>query len=179
MNGKALGVLIRRELLAGLARYGITDLPVKQGYQPTTQGRVTRCLYFWSLPDTPVGAQYRSEKVDPNTLLLTTAENQQIASSFQAGVLTPDDPSDLNQKTAKDLTVLARMIVSSAYFVAAIRSGGAGGIRDVSAVRNPQFVNDRDEYEFNPSFDFTVTHKQSIIQLTDSIDSMEFNLYRV
>lgn len=178
MNEKALGILIRRELLAGLARYGVTDLPVKQGYQPTTQGRVTHCLYFWSLPDAPEGWQYRRHVTDPNTLLTTTEESQIIASSFQVGALVPDDPTNLTQKTAKDLTVLARMVVQSQPFLRAMTAENVG-VRRPSDVRNPQFVNDRDQYEFNPSFDFTVTHKQVIIQLTNSIERVEVNIHRV
>lgn len=178
MNEKALGILIRRELLAGLARYGVTDLPVKQGYQPTTQGRVTRCLYFWSLPDTPEGWQYRKHTLDEGTMLASTEETQIIASTFQMGVLVPDDPTNLTQKTAKDLTVLARMVVQSQPFLRAMKAENVG-VRRPSDVRNPQFVNDRDQYEFNPSFDFTVTHKQVIIQLTDSIERVEVNIHRV
>lgn len=177
MNEKDLDKLIRAELLKGLARYGVTDIPVKQGYQPTTQGRLDKCIYFWALPDIPDGWQYRKHKTDEAGQIRTT-ETQVIASSYQVGALIPDDPSDSNQKTAKDITVLARMVVQSQPFVIAMTKSGVG-VRRPSEVRNPQFVNDQDQYEFQPSFDFTVTHKQVIMQLTDSIDSTEFNIHRV
>lgn len=177
MNEKALDKLIRAELLKGLARYGVMDMPVKQGYQPTTQGRLGKCIYFWALPDIPEGWQYRKHKADEAGQISTT-EIQIIATSYQVGALIPDDPSDSNQKTAKDITVLARMVVQSQPFVIAMTKAGIG-VRRPSEVRNPQFVNDQDQYEFQPSFDFTVTHKQVIIQLTDSIESVEFNIHRV
>ena len=177
MNEKALDKLIRAELLKGLARYGVTDMPVKQGYQPTTQGRLDKCIYFWALPDIPEGWQYRKHNVNEASQIETT-ETQIIATSYQMGALIPDDPSDADQKTAKDITVLARMVVQSQPFVIAMTKAGVG-VRRPSEVRNPQFVNDQDQYEFQPSFDFTVTHKQVIIQLTDSIDSTEFNIHRV
>ena len=177
MNEKALDKLIRAELLKGLARYGVTDMPVKQGYQPTTQGRLDKCIYFWALPDIPEGWQYRKHKADEAGQISTT-ETQIIATSYQMGALIPDDPSDSIQKTAKDMTVLARMVVQSQPFVIAMTKAGIG-VRRPSEVRNPQFVNDQDQYEFQPSFDFTVTHKQVIIQLTDSIESVEFNIHRV
>lgn len=177
MNEKALDKLIRAELLKGLARYGVTDMPVKQGYQPTTQGRLDKCIYFWALPDIPEGWQYRKHNVNEASQIETT-ETQIIATSYQVGALIPDDPSDANQKTAKDITVLARMIVQSQPFVIAMTKAEVG-VRRPSEVRNPQFVNDQDQYEFQPSFDFTVTHKQVIIQLTDSIESVEFNIHRV
>lgn len=178
MNEKALSALIRKELLAGLARYGVTDLPVKQGYQPTTQGRVTRCIYYWSLPDAPEGWQFTARTTDPQTLLMTTKETQLIASSFQIGALCPDDPAQINQRTAKDLTVLARMVVQSQPFIRAMHRADVG-VRRPTDVRNPQFVNDEDQFEYSPSFDFTVTHKQVIIQSTDSIDKIEVNIRRV
>lgn len=177
MNEKALDKLIRAELLKGLARYGVTDMPVKQGYQPTTQGRLDKCIYFWALPDIPEGWQYRKHNVNEASQIETT-ETQIIATSYQVGALIPDDPSDASQKTAKDITVLARMVVQSQPFVIAMTKAGVG-VRRPSEVRNPQFVNDQDQYEFQPSFDFTVTHKQVIIQLTDSIESVEFNIHRV
>lgn len=177
MNEKALDTLIRAELIKGLARYGVTDMPVKQGYQPTTQGRLDKCIYFWALPDIPEGWQYRKHKADEGGQISTT-ETQIIATSYQMGALISDDPSDAGQKTAKDITVLARMVVQSQPFVIAMTKSGVG-VRRPSEVRNPQFVNDQDQYEFQPSFDFTVTHKQVIIQLTDSIDSTEFNIHRV
>lgn len=177
MNEKALDKLIRAELIKGLARYGVTDIPVKQGYQPTTQGRLDKCIYFWALPDIQEGWQYRKHKADEAGQISTT-ETQIIATSYQMGALIPDDPSDASQKTAKDITVLARMVVQSQPFVIAMTKAGVG-VRRPSEVRNPQFVNDQDQYEFQPSFDFTVTHKQVIIQLTDSIESVEFNIHRV
>lgn len=178
MNEKALSVLIRQELLEGLARYGVTDVPVKQGYQPTTQGRVTRCIYYWPLPDVPEGWQYTRRSTDPQTLSLQTSETQIIASAFQVGALVPDDPANISQLTAKDLAVLARMVVQSKPFVSAMKVAGVG-VRRPGDVRNPQFVNDRDQFEYSPSFDFTVTHKQVIIQSTESIDKIELNIRRV
>ena len=178
MKQKELIALVRSELLFGLARYGVTDLPVKQGYQPTAQGRVTRCVYFWMLPNVKIGAQIRSTVTDPVTLQLRTKETQNWASTFQVGALIPDDPADDQQQTANDITMLLSQIVVSQPFITALTKQNAG-LRDVTPIRNPQFVNEQDQFEYNPSFDFTVTHKQSIMQLTDSIESVEFNILRV
>lgn len=178
MRQKELIALVRTELLAGLARYGVSDIPVKQGYQPTTQGRVTRCVYFWMLPTTPIGEQSRSYATDPQSLELRQTETQNLATTFQIGALIPDDPSDDAQQTAIDITILCRQIVKSQPFIRSMTAANAG-VRDVTAIRNPQFVNEQDQFEYNPSFDFTITHKQSIMQLTDSISTVEFNLHRV
>ncbi len=178
MRQKELVALIRSQLVAGLARYGVADLPVKQGYQPTTQGRVNRCVYFWLLTDTPEGLQYRTPVTDPQTLQLTVRETQIIASSFQVGALIPDDINDDQQLTAKDITVMCRQIVQSQPFVIALAAQNVG-VRRPTDIRNPQFVNEQSQYEYQPSFDFTVTHKQSIMQVTEPIESVELNLHRV
>lgn len=178
MRQKELVALIRSQLLAGLARYGVTGIPVKQGYQPTTQGRVTKCVYFWLLSDNPEGSQYRTPVTDPVTLQLTVKETQIIASSFQVGALIPDDINDDSQMTAKDITVICRQIVQSQPFVIAM-SRQEVGVRRPTEIRNPQFVNEQSQYEYQPSFDFTVTHKQSIMQVTEPIESVEINLRRV
>ena len=178
MKQKELTALIRSQLIAGLSRYGVPDIPVKQGFQPTTQGRVPRCVYFWLLNDTPEGAQYFSHVTDPQTLQLTTAETQIWATSYQVGALIPDDPADDAQLTAKDVTNILRQIVVSQPFIAALTAKNVG-MRRPTPVRNPQFMNEQNQFEYNPSFDFTVTHKEVIIQLTDSIESVEFNLHRV
>lgn len=177
MKQKALNALIFAQLTAGLKRYGVT-IPVKQGYQPTSQGRVTRCVYFWLLADTPEGWQYRNHITDRESLQVRTKETQVMASSFQVGALIPDDPTKPDELTAKDVTVICRQIVQSQPFVTALSNAGVG-VRRASDIRNPQFVNELGNYEYEPSFDFTVTHKQVIIQLTDSIESVEFNLHRV
>lgn len=178
MNENQLSIILRRELLAGLARYGVTDIDVKQGYQPTSQGRVTRCIYYWSIGDTPEGAQYRKVTPGAGGELMTTAETQIIVSQYQIGALVPVDINDVAQKTAKDLTVLAQMVVKSQPFIQAMTKAGVG-VRKPSDIRNPKFVNDQDQYEAEPSFDCTFTHKQVIIQTTDSTERVELNIHRV
>lgn len=178
MKQKDLSALIRTNLLAGLARYGASGIPVKQAYQPTTQGRVTACVYFWLVSDNPEGMQYRDQVTDPTTLQLTTRETQNIASTFQIGALIPDDPTNDIQLTAKDVTLMCRQIVQSQPFLVAMTAQNVG-VRRPSDIREPAFVNEQNQFEYRPSFDFTVTHKQSIMQLTDSITSVEFNLHRV
>lgn len=178
MRENELAILLRAQLLAGLARYGVTDIPVKSGYQPTTQGRVNRCIYYWALSDTPEGAQYRNSIPGIGGEMMTTEETQIIVSTFQVGALVPIDVTSVAQQTAKDLTILAHMVVRSQPFIMAMTAAGVG-VRQPSPIRNPQFVNDKDQYEFNPSFDCTFTHKQVIIQTTDSTERVELNIRRV
>lgn len=166
MNDKALQIAIRFAMLDCLAHAGITDLPVIAGNQPTVaQGRVARGVYFWAISDTSRGWQGRKLKTNPSTLQLETVETQFVQTQFQVNVFTPDDPADTVSDTAKDLCSLLRMLVQSNRFTEAMTAVGVG-VQMPSPVRAPYFVNDLDQYEQNPSFDFTVSRKIETTQAT-------------
>lgn len=178
MNQNELSILLRRELLAGFARYGYPDIPVEQAYQPTSQGRKDSFVHYFVISDTPEGAQFTKRVPGFMGEDLVTQETQIMVTSYQVGAIVPVDINDVTQKTAKDLTVLANMIIKSQPFIRAMRAAGVG-VRAPSPIRTPTFINDRDEYEFNPSFDCTFTHKQVIIQNTDFTEKVEINIRRV
>ena len=166
MNDKALQIAIRAALLDCLTHAGITNLPVIAGNQPrVTQGREARAVYFWPVSDTPRGWQGRARQVNPQTMQLETVEAQYIQTQFQVNVFTPDDPTNTTSDTAKDLCNTVRMIVQSLRFIEAMSSIGVG-VQIPSSVRAPFFVNDLDQYEQNPSFDFMVSRKITLTQQT-------------
>src|SRR5690606_26227393 len=165
MNDKPLQILIRKTLLDCLAHAGITDLPVVAGNQPLTQGRLERGVYIWHMGDTPRGFQGRKLKTNPATLQLETVEHQFVQTQFQVNVFSPDNPASETELTAKDICELVRMLVQSLRFVENMTLNGVG-VQMPSPVRNPFFVNDQDQFEANPSFDFVVSHKRITNQQT-------------
>lgn len=178
MNDKPLQILLRSELLKGFARYGVEGLPVIVGYPPVTTGKRQRACYFFKVSKAARGWQQRSRTTDPATLQLTTQELQFWESLFQVQIFNPEDVNDMTQQTAEDLTEIARMIVQSQPFIKAMTAAGVG-VQQPSSIRSPFFENEHGQFEANPSFDFTVSHKRVIIQSTDSIDKMELNIRRV
>lgn len=166
MNDKALQISIRAAMLDCLAHSGVTDLPVIAGNQPTVaQGRVARGVYFWAVSDTPRGWQGKVLRTNPETMELETVETQFIQTQFQVNVFSPDDPENTTQDTAKDLCTRLRMLIQSNRFTEAMTAVGVG-VQMPSPVRAPYFVNDLDQYEQNPSFDFTVSRKIETTQQT-------------
>lgn len=166
MNDKQLQALIRNTLLDCLTHAGINDLPVIPGNQPSVaQGRVARGAYFWAISDTARGWQGRATVTNPSTLELETVEAQFVQTQFQVNVFSPDDPNNTTALTAKDLCNIVRMLVQSLRFVQNMTSNGVG-VQMPSPVRAPYFVNDLDQYEQNPSFDFVVSHKRLTTQQT-------------
>lgn len=174
-----ISIAVRAALLQLLAAQGKTGVRVVQSNQPTDQGRVSDpVIYYFALPENLYGWQGRSEKFNVATQVMTRTEKQWVRSSFQVGALAPEDPNDLTKPTAKDLTRLAAMLVGSAGFRELLRASKIG-LERVTQIRNLPFVNDKGQFEYSPSFDFTVTWQQSIIQESQGIDAAEFNITRV
>ena len=166
MNDKALQIAIRAALLDCLTEAGVTDLPVIAGNQPrVAQGRVERGCYIWPVSDTPRGWQGKTLKTNPSTFQLETVETQFIQTQFQVNVFAEDDPTNTTSMTAKDLCNIVRMLIQSYKFTQAMTAVGVG-VQLPSPIRAPYFVNDRDQYEQNPSFDFTVSRKIETTQAT-------------
>lgn len=178
MTDNELGILIRGTLIPLLTQQGISDLPVIVAFQPTTQGRDERGLYINMVSSRRNGWQERRDIYDEESGDQTHIEGQWYETVFQVQGFTPANINDLNELRAKDLTEIAAMLIASQPFIQAMTAGGVG-VQRITAIRNPYFVNDQGNFEANPSFDFTVTHKRTIIQTTPSITSTEFQAYRV
>lgn len=178
MNDNALSVLIRQSLLPLLAAQGQSALPVIAAQQPTTQGREALGIYFFQIGDNRYGWQARYDEYDEDSGDQIHTEEQWHETTFQVMGFAPADPTDLSLPTAKDLTDLAAMLITSQAFVQALRAENVG-LQRITQVRMPWFKNDQDNFEANPSFDFTVSHKRTIIQTTPSITTTEFLVTRV
>lgn len=166
--------LIRAALLPLLADQGLADVLVVTSYQPTEQGRTDGpTLYFFQLPTGGnYGWQGRSSKWEVDRLKRT--ESQIIREVFQMTAL---NDSGVGIE-AIDLMNIAKLLVGSQAFAEAIRAEGVG-IERITAVRTPDFSNDRERIEQAPSFDFTLQHTTAIIQEARHFARADFNLTRV
>jgi hypothetical protein len=178
MTDNQLGILIRQTMIALLAQQGISDLPVIVAFQPTTQGRDERGLYINAMPSRRYGWQERADVYDEVSGDQIHTEGQWHEQTFQVQGFTPANINDLNELRAKDLTEISAMLIASQPFLQALTAENVG-LQRITEVRNPFFVNDEGNFEANPSFDFTVTHKRTIIQTTPSITSTDFQAIRV
>lgn len=179
MTDNQVSILIRTQLLAGLARRGHTTVRVLASNQPRHQGRVDGpVVYFFPVSDHRYGWQHRKQVYDALAGDITVTETQYMESMYQVMALYPQDPSNINLPTAKDLVNDAAMTVNSLTFLEAMRSGGVG-VQRVSDIRNPYFTNDRGQFEASPSFDFTVSYKRVIVDAANAVDAAELNQTRV
>lgn len=178
MTDNDLLILIRATLLPLMAQQGLEAFPVLAAFQPTTQGRVPDGVYIHAISDNRYGWQERTDQYDVLTGDQTHTEAQWHESMFQVQGFAQRDPDNLALPTAKDLTDTIAMLMQSQQFRQKLSKEGVG-VQRITQVRAPYFVNDQGNFEQNPSFDVTFSHKRVITQTTPSITDLELQQTRV
>jgi hypothetical protein len=82
------------------------------------------------------------------------------------------DPKTPTQYTASDILNLIASILQSDASIAAFQAQGVGVLR-VTGVRNPYFLDDRQQNEACPSLDVTFTHKQVVASTAPVVQSVD------
>lgn len=179
MLDNQLIALIFQILDAGAAAAGIPTVLYKQSYQPTKQGAnsVPTC-YLNKLFDEVYGSPLRLDQWNEDKTEITHTESQQYATHFQLTALAYQDPSDVNSKTASDILNLSRYTLQSDVGIQSFQAAGVG-IQRVTQVRNTPFLDEHNNWEYQPSFDFIITHKQTITSTTPVIKSTDIEIYEV
>jgi hypothetical protein len=170
MTDTELAILLRAQLLAGLADIGLPDVEVIANQQPTSQGRADgQAVYFFKVSDPRRGWQSRRNVMSGD--VPRKLEEQNVDSTYQFMALAKQSPSDITAPTASDLLNAASMILSSRSVGRALYAQGVG-VQVVGDMRNPYFQNARAQFEASPSFDFTVSHRRSIMTATSVIEEI-------
>jgi hypothetical protein len=167
-------------ITTGLTNAGFTGVTVKQANQPTQQGinLTAPAIYFYKIGDHRYGHVYREDVWDPISSSMVYTETQQYETTFQISALVLQDPTNINAYTASDLVNTVAQIMQSASTIQTLVSNAIGLLR-VMDVRNPYFVDDRDQFEASPSFDFILTHEQTSTIVDPVIDFTVVNINRV
>ena len=169
--------LLERALKAN----GINDLPVVQLNQPTQQPRGDAGVFFSFLFDDHVGWMVSDMEYDPVADDFKFTEAQHMIGSIQISVLYPFNPEihdPSTRPTAKDVANYLAMKMKSMNYIRFFRAAGLGILR-VKNVRQNPFENDRDQYEFMPSFDMELTYNREIGQTVPRIVEILGTIERV
>jgi hypothetical protein len=164
----------------------LSGIMVAKGNQPTNQGaEIDRGIYITKIgPDRHHGSPERKEEwiqptIDPIAQgFMRHTEKQQLESDFQITVQWDQKPNDPMQWTAMDLANRVAMILKSSATLAKLKGLGIGILR-ITTVRNTVVQNEKNRFESEPSFDFTLTHQQVIISTSQAVEKTEFNINRV
>lgn len=171
--------LILSTIIAGEAAAGIPGTPIKQAFQPTLQGVNTQpTAYLYKVGDRRVGFVSRNDVWDEDTNQMVHTESQIYETTFQISALATQNPKTPTQYTASDVLNLIASILQSSAAVAAFEAQGVG-IERITDVRNPYFLDDREQNEAAPNMDFTLSHPQTIITTSPVITGTEFNILTV
>lgn len=163
----------------GLIADGYTGVVTKQANQPTQQGVNTGpTVYFYKISDHRYGFLRRDDVWNTDLMIMEHTESQQYETTFQISALVLQNPLNTNTYTASDLVNEVAAIMQSDK-TRAILSAQNVGILRVTDIANPYFLDDRDQFEASPSFDFVLTHKQTRVTTDPVINSWELDINRV
>jgi hypothetical protein len=163
----------------GLVVAGFTDVVVKQSNQPTQQGiNSGPTVYFFKVGDKRYGYLRRDDEWDENDNLMVHTEMQYYETTFQISALVMQNPKTPYQYTASDLINQAAAILQSDNTISTLEASDVGILR-IGEIRNPYFLDDRDQFEAVSSFDFVLTHNQTIISSQPIITKVNFEIDRV
>jgi hypothetical protein len=165
-------------LISGFVDYGIT-IKIRQSYQPTQTGTEKNpVLTFFKVSDYRYGWPKKFSYWDEDLLEMKHLERQVYETKFQISCLSAQDPTNINSLTSSDIANTASAIMQSDATISELVNNEIGIIR-VSEIRNPNFSDDRDQFEFSPSFDFTLRHIQERIVSVPDITLIEQRIYKV
>jgi len=148
---------------------GFDDVTVKQSNQPTMQGINTNAaVYFFKVGNRRYGFLKRFDVWNTVTHQFDHAESQYFETTFQMMALVLQKPKNVNIPTASDLINEVASIMQSDQTRAILNASGVGVLR-VTDINNPYFIDDRENFEASPTFDFVLTYLNTRTSVTPLI----------
>lgn len=181
MKDNELIIAVRTVTLARLAApsYGLGTLELKQSFQPTQQGvSSVACLFMHKITDRRYGSPQRKEQWNEVLLQFDYVESELIETTFQCNALAPQDPANNTELTPADyVKAFARALQSDPVLIA-LQAQGVGVLR-ITEIRSGYTSNDKEQFQQEPSFDVTFTHRNTTIDTLAPVVSREVIIDRV
>lgn len=145
---------------------------VRQGWQPFQQNTPTNPVVFFSLVSAVMtGTPSRSDAWDADTQKMVHIEAQQMEVMYQINALGKRSQTETDIPTSYDLVRMACRRLQSDAGIAELRSKGIS-IFKITDIRNPSFLNDKEQFTQNSSADFDVSYTEVIITPMETINSV-------
>lgn len=167
-------------LEAGLERYGFIGVDARQANQPRVVGTpVGPSVLVSNISTRRYGFLRREDTWDGDSAMIHK-ETQTMEVVLQCGALVPapPPPATLPTYTAGDLTGICAQILQSDLGRETLKIGGVG-IERITDIRQPTFVDDKNQFEASPSFDFTVTFDRVYLSTSPRITKEAVNIQAV
>lgn len=169
--------LMRQLLTVQAPPRGIVGGIYVQRYQPTQQGRNTdRTILMHKILDKRVGSAKVEQKYIAG-VLVDRIETQSMESTFQFTVTQPPAmaDADLTHDDVLKITAATMQGQDAQQFLIA---NGASILR-ISDIRNTFYINDRGQFEPNPSFDAVIKHNDVFVNGVPYFDTFTFDVFAV
>jgi hypothetical protein len=161
----------------GLVAAGYENVIVKQSNQPTQQGvPTTATVFFFKVSNKRYGflGRYDQWIIDQ----MVHHESQYMEITFQVSSLVLQYPITPNQYTASDLVNEVAAIMQSDNTREILNNNGIGILR-VMEIQNPYFIDDRDQFEASPFFQFTLVYRDDRVSTNPIIDEYDYNILTI
>lgn len=193
MTDAQLQALIVAQLGVFIPRYpqlaSITGITVAQNFQPVQAGRQSApAIYFVKVGGKRYGFTGTRDTYVPPTdppppppAALGTFRHEEIQfyeQRYQFMALVPQSPARPMALTASDVLDTVAGIIGSDACRGALRAQGVGILR-ITDVRNPQFTNDQNRFEADPSFDVVFTHTRTLESVVPKVETYDARIVRV
>lgn len=163
----------------GLTADGFTGVVVQQAAQPTMQGSpIAPTVYFYKVGMKRYGYLGRSNRWDSIGSEMDHTESQFYESTWRIQSMVLQNPATPNQYTASDLADEVASIMQSDSTLDILNSNGIGILR-ITDIVNPYFMDDRDNYEAIPSFDFTLIYENERGSVDPIISQFTSGIYPI
>jgi len=166
-------------LRTGLDNQGFNDVTIHQAYQPIKQGPDTlRSVYLHKITSQRVGHQGKKHDFNSGNDNFDVIEKYWLAVTFQLMSLVSQDITDENSITAYDVTDLCAAILQTEATRKALLNDNIS-IERIGQILVSFSVDDKDEFDLDPTFDFVLLYEQILTSTVPKIDTFEADIKRI
>lgn len=156
---------------------GLVGLEFTQRYQPTQEGITDGpTIYAYKVGDKRYA--YRGVKQIPNVdspTGMTRIETQAMETTLQFSVVQPL-ALNMGDRTHSDTLNMIAGVMQSPDFQTLLIQNKTSILR-ITDVRMAQVINDKGQWEENPTFDAVIKHEDVWIDGVEQVTTFEFHLY--
>ena len=158
---------------------GASNVIFARAAQPRQEGAISQpALYCHRISSKRYGWQHRIDKYAQSSDDFDHQESVITESVYQVSSEVSEDPEDIGEITAFDIASRIALQLNTITVRKALLAQGISMIRIID-VRTPFFKNDSDQFEQEPSFDFTISYKQNTMSKVPAVTEYEGNINRV
>lgn len=174
--------VMRATILGRAVAYGLPPgVQMVRSMQPTQQGIPDGPFIFgFRIADKRHGSPRIAQVWNETAGEFDRVQVQQMETTWQLNAKAPLVPA-INMAavvTAADVLNYAADILSSDEFRAALAPFNAGVLR-ITGLRNAPYLDDRDQFADNPSFDVIITHQVRHVESLPHVSASSANVHRV